>query len=301
MPLPPPGGKLLSPQVSVIVPHYQDLERLDLCLTALTRQTYDRAATEIIVADNQSPAGREAVERAIAGRARLVIVPERGAGAARNGGVAFASAPLLAFTDADCVPEPEWLAAGLAALSRAPVIGGAMTVLVADEAQLTGPEAFERVFAFDNRRYVERLGFTVTANLFCSAETFAAVGPFRVGVSEDLEWCQRAGRLGFPIAYAPDAIVGHPARRTWAELVSKWRRINRETYGLSAGARGARGKWLLQSLLLPASAVAHTPKVLTSDRLANGRDRLAALRTLYRLRLWRLADAVAILRSEAGA
>lgn len=289
-----------SPRVSVIVPHYQDLERLDLCLAALAAQTYDPALTEIIVADNASPAGAVAVECAIAGRARLVIVPEKGAGAARNGGVAVASGEVLAFTDADCVPEPGWLAAGVAALPQAPLIGGAMRVLVANEARLTGAEAFERVFAFDNRRYVEHLGFTVTANLFCAADTFAAVGPFKVGVSEDLEWCRRAGGLGFPIAYAEAAVVGHPARRTWPELVAKWRRINRETYGLSAGRPGAKRRWLAQSLLLPVSALVHTPKVLLSDRLGGLRDRLSALATLYRLRLWRLADALSILRSEPG-
>jgi glycosyltransferase involved in cell wall biosynthesis len=76
------------PKVSVIIPHYRDLARLDKCLTALGRQTYPRDCIEIIVADNASPEGETAVAAAIAGRSRLVVVREKGAGLARNGGVA---------------------------------------------------------------------------------------------------------------------------------------------------------------------------------------------------------------------
>src|SRR5688572_18224951 len=93
-----------TPQVSVIVPHYGDLANLDRCLSALVRQTYPRERFEIVVADNGSPQGEAAVLQAIAGRARLTIVAEKGAGPARNGGVAVSQGRILAFTDADCRP-----------------------------------------------------------------------------------------------------------------------------------------------------------------------------------------------------
>ncbi len=135
------------------------------------------------------------MEQAIAGRASLTIVGEKGAGPARNGGVAASNGAILAFTDCDCVPSPEWLTAGIAALERAPVVGGRMTVSTSE--CKSGAEAFESVFAFDNEDYVTRKGFTVTANLFCSRKTFDEVGPFRTGVSEDTEWCWRARDRGF--------------------------------------------------------------------------------------------------------
>lgn len=37
---------------------------------------------------------------------------------------------------------------------------------------MSGAEAFETVFAFDNERYVKQLHFTVTANLICPRELF---------------------------------------------------------------------------------------------------------------------------------
>ena len=179
-----------TPRVTVVIPHYRDFTRLDLCLKALEGQTFPREQFEIVVADNASPSGEAALQAAVAGRARWVVVGERGAGPTRNGGVAAARGELLAFTDSDCIPEPQWLAEGIAALDRYDVVGGAMTVLA--DGPLTAAEAFERVFAFDNADYVLRKGFTVTANLFCPKAVFQAVGGFRVGVPEDKEWSHRA-------------------------------------------------------------------------------------------------------------
>lgn len=282
----------MSPRVSVIVPHYHDLCALDLCLSALERQTFARTSFEIIVADNASPEGEAKVLGVIAGRAELVVVSERGAGPARNGGVGRARGEVLAFTDCDCVPEPQWLAEGLAALVDYDFVGGGMTVLVEDPARLSATEAFEREFAFNNRAYVETKGFTVTANLFCSRELFDRVGGFRVGVSEDFEWCERARLAGYRLGYAPLAMVGHPARRTWPELLSKWRRLNTETYALFRVSKGGRLKWIARSLALPVSALVHTPRVIASRKLTKLNEKLGALRVLYRLRLWRFMDAL---------
>jgi hypothetical protein len=92
--------------------------------------------------------------------------------------------------------------------------------------------------------------------------------------------------------------VGHPARRTWAELREKWRRVNFETYGLSEGRKGRKLRWLVRNLALPASAVAHSPKVFASRELNTLGQRLQALGTLYRLRFWRLADSLKLLSAK---
>lgn len=284
------------PFVSVIVPHYQDLAGLEICLAALEAQTYPRDRFEIVIADNNSPIGLEAVAAVVKDRAQLVLVRDKGAGPARNGAVEASRGEILAFIDSDCVAEPQWLVEGVQALDRFDLVGGRVRVLVPDPEHMTAAEAFERVFAFDFKTYIEKKGFTGAGNMFCRRSLFQKVGGFGVGLSEDVDWSRRAVAAGARLGYAPGAAVGHPARVTWEQLRTKWRRINAETFGLMAGQRRQRARWLGRNALLPLSAVAHTPKVLTSPELNSLDQRLKALGMLYQVRLWRLIDAIALLR-----
>lgn len=286
-----------KPHVSVIVPHYQDLGGLALCLAALDVQTYPKDRFEIVIADNNSPVGLDAVERVIAGRAKLVSVLEKGAGPARNGAVAASRGEVLAFIDSDCVAEPQWLAEGLAGLERFDLVGGRVRVLVGDPQHMTPAEAFERVFAFDFDSYINKKGFTGAGNMFCRREVFDRTGPFGVGMSEDVDWSRRAVAKGARLGYVPEAAIGHPARITWEQLSGKWRRINAETYGLMAGQKHQRARWLARNLLMPLSAFAHTPKVLRSAELNTTAQRVAAIGMLFRLRVWRMVDAIGLLAS----
>lgn len=282
-------------KVSVVIPHYNDLQALDLCLGDLSRQTFPAHDTEIIVADNSSPQGEAEVMRVVAGRARVVTVRERGAGPARNGGAAAAAGDVLAFVDSDCRPAPDWLETGLAALSRCDFAGGRVDVLTQDGTHMSPTEAFERVFAFDAESYVLKKGFAPSGNLFCPRTVFQAVGGFGNGVSEDVDWSHRATGLNFRLGYAAGAVVGHPARRTWRELRGKWLRINSESYALMIRKSHGRLKWLLRALALPLSAVVHSEKVLRSRRIAGFRQKCGALAVLYRLRFWRMFDALRLL------
>lgn len=286
-----------EPEISVVIPHYRDLVNLDICLSGLMRQTFPRDRFEVVVADNNSPEGEAAVAKAIDGRARLTIVPEKGAGPARNGGVAAARGRILAFIDSDCRPEPQWLEEGIAALDRCDFAGGRVKVLVNDAEHMTAAEAFETVFAFDMARYVKHKQFTGSGNLFCSRAVFEAVGGFRTGMSEDVEWCHRAAAAGYRLGYSSSAAVGHPARREWSELRAKWQRVNAETYGLFAARRWGKIRWLLRSWLLPISAFVHAPRVLTTTKIGSTRDRMLALSMLFRLRCWRFIHAHRLLFS----
>ena len=104
-----------------------------------------------------------------------------------------------------------------------------MEVLVDDPQAMTPVECFERVFAFDFKTYILKKKFTGSGNLFCPRTVFDAVGGFDNGVSEDVEWCMRARAAGYSIGFAPRAVVGHPARRSWSELETRWKRLNSES------------------------------------------------------------------------
>ena len=286
------------PSVSVIVPHYNDPIGLDRCLTALEQQSYPRQDFTIIVADNNSPQGLDAIAAVIAGRAELVYAPERGAGPARNAAVAASMTPLLAFIDSDCVADPQWLSAGIAGLDHFDFCGGPVNVYVDGSQPWSSVQAFEMAFAFDNRSYVKKKGFTVTATLFMRRQVFDTVGGFRVGVSEDLEWSHRATSHGFRLGFVDKAVIWHPARSCWPALRSKWLRIHTELYALKPPTLAHRLNWLVKSCAMPISIVVHTPRIFTHPRLGTAANRWAAFRGLVQLRLWRLWDGLRLVFNQ---
>ncbi|OAN66846.1 glycosyltransferase family 2 protein [Sphingomonas sp. TDK1] len=272
------------PRISVVIPHYNDPASLRLCLDALERQTVGRDAFEVIVGDNNSPCGLAAVEDAVAGRARIVTVMEKGAGPARNGAAAEARGDILAFTDSDCVVEPGWLAAGAAQIAPGTFLGGHMYVLQ-PAGRPNGVAALEMALSFDNEGYVRRTKFTVTANLFVMRADFERVGGFRTGVSEDLEWCHRAIARGLTIDYAADASVGHPPRPDWAALLVKSRRIQQELFLFNIERPKGRLRWLARSVLQPALIPSDAAKILRTPGTEGARGRAIAM--LVALRFWR--------------
>jgi GT2 family glycosyltransferase len=287
-------------EASVIVPHFGQPELLALCLESLERQTLARARYEIIVADNGTPGGVDAVKARFP-HVIFTTATERGAAPARNAGLAIARGAGIAFTDADCVAAPDWLETGLEALRDADLCGGRIRVTAADAARLSPVEAFERVFAFRQRDYVERKRFAATANLFVRRAAADAIGPFTNGLSEDVDWCRRGAALGFHLAFNDRSIVSHPARRDWSELIRKWDRIILERWnGFSRASVRGRALWLLLAAATALSAAPHLLRVVFSPELEGLRDRAAAAGVLARIRLWRAARMTALLTSRGA-
>jgi glycosyltransferase involved in cell wall biosynthesis len=283
------------PQLSVIVPHFNDLDNLRACLLLLCRQTYPSHQFEIIVADNNSACGLAAIQDLCGARARAVAAPLQGAAEARNAGVIASRGRILAFIDSDCRPSADWIERGIAALATADMVGGRVDVDVKDSRNLTAVEAFEAVFAFNFKRYIEKEGFSGSGNMFVPRWIFAKVGGFRPGVSEDKDWGQRAVAMGFRWKYAPDLRVSHPARRNWEELRGKWRRTLRETYPLAKERPFGRVRWIVRSWIVLLSPLPHTLNVLRSPNLDRLGDRLKAIGVLFRIRCWRFIESHKIL------
>jgi glycosyltransferase involved in cell wall biosynthesis len=285
-----------APLVSVIIPHYNELANLERCLTSLAAQALSKGKFEVIVADNNSRCGIEEVHRVCDGFARVVPAPTPGAGAARNVAVEASRGRYLAFTDQDCRPAPNWLERGVDALSTSEMVGGRVEIEYEDPARPTAVEAFERVFAFNVRRYVKKLGFAATANMFVQREVFDRVGGFRSEGPDDLEWGQRATAAGYRWRYSPDVVVAHPARRDWAELTQKWRRLTQMAFVGMLEKPNGRVKWFLRSYLILASPLMHWTTVATTSKLETVEQRLGAIGVLFRIRFWRFIEANRLLR-----
>ncbi|WP_281927486.1 glycosyltransferase family 2 protein [Roseibium album] len=281
-----------SPAFAVIIPHYNDVVRLTKCLTALCSDGNGETLhdVEVVVVDNKSTQSLDTLKSAFPA-VEFVVEPEKGAAAARNRGVRSTTAAKLFFLDADCVPTPSWLAEAKRASADpgADIVGGRIETFDETLPPRSGAEAFETVFAFQQETYVNKKGFSVTANLVTSRTVFEDTGDFIVGLSEDFDWCQRARSKGYRLVYDDRLVVCHPTRQDWPALSKKWKRLADESFHLNGTSVSARIKWGLRAGAVLLSVVPHALKVLTNAELDGITERRRGLMTLLRLRVCRFA------------
>lgn len=205
-----------TPRVSVIVPNL-DAPAVDRTIDALARQEGARAH-EIIVAGRDGP-GRLRGD----GRVRLVDSGgPRPPGAMRNLGVAVATGDLLAFVDADCEPEPGWLAAHLRRQAAGwSVVGGA--VLWDDAPYWTMADNLSMFHAFGEGAPGGPRPFLPTLSLSVSRAAWEAAGGMDpvLRCGEDVDFTIRLAAAGHPAYFEPAARLWHRpprsrARDLWA-------------------------------------------------------------------------------------
>lgn len=201
----------MTPAVSVVLATRDRAERLGRLLAALRAQTVEAATFEVVVVDDASrdatPALLADAERSDDLALRVVRV-ERPGGAAqgRERGWRAARAPLVAFTDDDCEPRPEWLAALLRGARETPgaVLAGRVE-----------PNPAERHLSSPFTRTLEVRGagpWYPTANIAYPRALLERLGGFDPryvvgGEDTDLAW--RAKAAGAPVCYLDDAVVDH--------------------------------------------------------------------------------------------
>jgi len=219
--------------VSVIIPVYNDPERIRKALDAIVAQTYPREFYEIIVADNGSNDDTswviEQYTRKYRGRVRFVLESKiQSSYAARNKAIAEAKGHILAFTDSDCIPEPNWIEAGICALKnkRASCGGGHITFFYKAK-QPNLYEFYDSSRKLNQQSFVESAGFAATANFFAEKRLFEQYGLFRNGLISggDYEFGRRLTKGGEKLIYVPNAVVKHPARSTFREIYKKSKRV----------------------------------------------------------------------------
>lgn len=203
-----------SAHISVIVPVRNRRDLLEHLLDSLDRQT--RRDFEVVVVDDGSTDGadRVAASRVIAGRpVRVLRSGGEGAVAARGLGAARAEGDILAFTDSDCAPEPQWLAEGAGAIESGADLANGYTY----PARPMNP--MERSLASGTE------GLYPTANMFYRRAAFEGAGGFEsaedrlgfrhdslirgTGFGEDSILAWQMIRAGRRVDYVPTARVAH--------------------------------------------------------------------------------------------
>jgi GT2 family glycosyltransferase len=289
------------PLFTVIIPHLNQSSELEACLASLDAQRLDRACFEVIVVDNGSAAPPHDVVARHFG-VRLLRELQPGPGPARNAGVKEASGEFLAFIDADCRSHPDWLCNALQAFQSCPdrtILGGDVKIWRAYTNNFTAIEAYESVFAYRFKLYIEQHGFSGTGNLVVRHTDFHKVGPFAgINFAEDMDWGRRALSAGLKFRYVPDMIVFHPARRSLHELCVKWDRQIQHYLNMAQGKPAWKLRWIIRALAVLASPAIDLTKVIASDRIEGVSARCKAIMVLIAIRAHRARKMLSLLRES---
>lgn len=215
--------------VTVVIVTRDRAAVLGEALDAVAAQT--RPADRVLVVDDGS---RDDTRQVLAARPDVdaIHTGPRGIAPARNTGWRATDTEVVVFTDDDCRPHPDWLAALLAPIEggRADVVQG-RTLPRPDQAHHDGPWA--RTLQVETEQ-----GYYQTANIAYRRTCLEAVDGFddrlaRVGEDTDLAW--RVREAGFRTTFAPDALVHHAVwphgfthhlrdRARWADVIQVLRR-----------------------------------------------------------------------------
>lgn len=217
------------PKVSVIIPVFNDERRLQLCLDALEAQTWPKDRYEVIVIDNASTQDIKTLVSRYP-QVSYQYEPKPGSYAARNKGLSVAGGEIIAFTDSDCVPAPDWVEKGVDVLQSNPdcgLVGGVIELFYRNPKRMTGIELYESLMGFPQRKYIEKDQFGATANVFTFRKVIDHVGLFNDELKSggDAEWGKRVAKHGYPLLYADAVRVAHPARSTYTEYYRKTVRV----------------------------------------------------------------------------
>ena len=190
-----------QPDVSVVVPCRNEAPTLRACLEAFVEQDYPRERFEVLLVDGQSTDGGPDFAR----RAGVRVLADggRGPAGARNVGIAAARAPIVAFTDADCVPRHDWLSCIAEAFRADPEVAG-----VAGSMRLPRGTLLGRME--DNDARVFYRGY-ITSNVAYRRDVLLEVGGFdeRLLCAEDYDLAWRVLDAGHRIVHDPRAQVLH--------------------------------------------------------------------------------------------
>ncbi len=215
--------------VSIVIPVYNDSERLKRCLQVLEHQTYPKSQYEVIVVDNNSDDDIKSLVSHFP-QALYEFEQKPGSYAARNKGIAVAKGAILGFTDSDCIPNSDWIDRGVSYLSdKCHYVAGRISIFFRNPERPTVPELYDSLNCLNQHYYIESVHYGATANLFVHKTLFDNVGLFNDSLKSggDKEWGQRVFAANYQQVYAENAVVLHPARYSSREVAKKIARVTK--------------------------------------------------------------------------
>jgi GT2 family glycosyltransferase len=227
---------LAPPVFSVVVPTFHRPGALAALLRGIAANCFPKNQVEVIIVDDSGCGDLEDVIAPFRECFPVIALrtPHLGPGPARQAGVDVAQGEYLAFTDDDCVPDPDWLAELKAGLEANPgcAVGGALfNGLPENVFSSTAHMIFDYLVQYYAPSEVDYVG---TGNVAYPAAAFRAIGGldrnWRIWGGEDRDLCRRWRGSGGRFVFHSAAKIAHFHRLT---LRGFWNQHLR--YGRGAG------------------------------------------------------------------
>lgn len=218
--------------ISIIIPVYNDSFGLRATLDSLICQQYDMSNVEIIVIDNNSKDDTLEIAKSFQQKFPKLItvlseIEIQSSYASRNRGITFSTGNILAFIDAECVADINWLKSGVESIESSgfDLIAGDIKFIFRSHPP-TFWDYYDSCRKLNQRLYAEQ-GFGATANLFVKRKVINEIGLFKSHLISggDWEFGTRATGRGFKICFLESATVYHPARSTFTAILKKAKRV----------------------------------------------------------------------------
>ncbi|MCT7951046.1 glycosyltransferase [Ancylothrix sp. C2] len=215
------------PKTSVIIPIHNGEKDIPELLECLENQTYPKNLIEYLLIDNNSTDNTPNLLKA----AKLPPLSQKeiqSSYAARNTGIHAATGEIIAFTDADCRPKPNWLLTLIQPFVK-PQIG----IVAGEIIALPGKSLLEKyaqkkeILSQKHTLAHPHCPYGQTANLAIRRQIFQEMGLFRpyLTTGGDADICWRIlKQTNWQLEFVPEAIVQHRHRSTWKELHSQWKK-----------------------------------------------------------------------------
>jgi glycosyltransferase involved in cell wall biosynthesis len=246
--------------VSVIVPVYNSAGVIAGCIRSLLDQEYSKEGYEIIIVDDGSTDNTKDVVSTFKG-VRFIPQPHAGPATARNLGASHAKGDVILFTDADCIPDSDWIKRMVEPFSNPGVAGVSGTYRTLNSNNLIARfVGYEIAHRHARMSRFDSIDFIGTAYAGYRKTIFREFGGFDTGFStssgEDPDLSFRIAAAGHRLVFQPQAAVAHRHPESFRAYLRQkfWRAYWRvRLYGKHPSKIG--GESYTPPLLIPQAAL----------------------------------------------
>lgn len=210
--------------ISVVIPHYNNLEKLDDCLTSLLQQRSSEFDIEYIVVDNGSTLPLTTLKEKYSQVIWLQETSFQSPYPCRNKGIQHARGDIIILLDSNCIPLENFLQQGLMSLAEGnDVVGGQLRFISTNSITSRYDQLYSVIRPTKNE-----ITSLPGGCLFISRPVFEKVNLFLPCVRSlgDIEWTNRAYEAGFKLSITEQPIAVYQTKE-WIPFCKKMIRLGR--------------------------------------------------------------------------